>query len=153
MSNLKKSSYYVSGSAAPRREVRTLPKRRRASQTSMQVLQRQERELSFDRKKMNGMIPYVLLLFVLCIFYVSMHQRMLSKMEMVTIRQEEYSQLKTKNDARYNEIMSNVSLENIRYRAIHELNMVYPAEGQVVYFRQSGGDYVQQFSEFQSENN
>ena len=51
------------------------------------------------------------------------------------------------NNAYEARINSSVNLEQIRDVAMNQLGMVYPTDGQVVYYDQTEADYVRQYQD------
>ena len=66
---------------------------------------------------------------------------------MITRLQAEVEVLRDDNNAYEARINSSVDLEYIRDFAINQLGMIYPTEGQVVYYNLTESDYVRQYQD------
>ena len=89
-----------------------------------------------------------------CVFaaigYLKVNDENTRSVKQISALESELNTLKLKNDEAQARISGNVDLEEIRRIAIYELGMQYADEGQVVKYKDNGGDYVRQFQEIES---
>lgn len=78
--------------------------------------------------------------------YVQLQAELTNVTRSVAEKQSELNSLKTANDEKYNRIVSNVNLEDIKRIAICELGMRYAQEGQIVYYTKEESDYMRRIS-------
>lgn len=78
--------------------------------------------------------------------YVQLQAELTNVTRSVAEKQSELNSLKTANDEKYNRIVSNVNLEDIKRIAICELGMRYAQEGQIVYYTKDESDYMRRIS-------
>ena len=79
--------------------------------------------------------------------YLRLQAEMTGRVKSVAALESQALDLKTENDAREKQIETSVNLADIREKAIRELGMVYPSEGQIEYFQIDSSDYMNQYEE------
>lgn len=87
----------------------------------------------------------VLVTLAACTLMLSMQAKVTEQSNQITYLQSEIEVLTDENDAYEARINSSVNLNQIRDTAINQLGMVYPTEGQVVYYDLTEADYVRQY--------
>lgn len=87
----------------------------------------------------------VLITLAACVLMISMQAKVTNQGNDISRLQSEIETLTDDNNAYAQRINSSVNLDQIRDRAINQLGMVYPTEGQVVYYDQVEADYVRQY--------
>ncbi len=87
-----------------------------------------------------------------CCFMLSMQAKVTNQSDTITILQAELETLEEDNDAYETRINNSLDLEAIRETAINKLGMVYPSEGQVVYYDLTESDYVRQYQDVPAMN-
>lgn len=78
--------------------------------------------------------------------YVQLQAKLTNVTRSVAEKASELNSLKTANDEKYNRIVSNVNLEDIKRIAICELGMRYAQEGQIIYYTKDESDYMRRIS-------
>lgn len=92
----------------------------------------------------------VLAVLAICCKVLSMQSLVTNQSDEITILQAQVEQLAEDNDAYEIRINNSVDLEAIRDAAVNRLGMVYPTEGQVVYYDLVQADYVRQYQDVPS---
>lgn len=87
---------------------------------------------------------------VACVMMLSMQAKVTTQSDTISLLQSEIEQMTDENNAYENRLNSNVNLEQIRETAMNQLGMVYPTEGQVVYYELTEADYVRQYQDVPS---
>lgn len=82
-----------------------------------------------------------------CTLMLSMQAKVTNQNKSIALLQSEIESLTDDNNAYETRINSSVNLEQIRDIALNQLGMVYPVEGQVVYYNLIEADYVRQFQD------
>lgn len=82
-----------------------------------------------------------------CYLMLSMQAKVSTQSNTISTLQSEIETLADDNNAYEARLNSSVNLDQIRDRAMNELGMVYPTEGQVVYYDLTESDYVHQFTD------
>ena len=85
----------------------------------------------------------VLITLAACVMMLSMQAKVTNQGKL----QAEIETLTDDNNAYEARINSSVNLEQIRDVAMNQLGMVYPTDGQVVYYDQTEADYVRQYQD------
>lgn len=80
-----------------------------------------------------------------CALLLTMQAKVTNQSNTITRLQSELEALRDDNNAYEARLNSSVNLEYIRDVAINQLGMVYPTEGQVVYYERIESDYVRQY--------
>lgn len=148
------TQYYTSGTAARKL---AQPEYIRPERTQETELPDYARVRKADRRKglqvaMNPAFAVFLALSVVatlavCALLLTMQAKVTNQNKMITRLQSEVEVLREDNNAYEARINSGVDLEYIRDVAINQLGMIYPAEGQVVYYDLTESDYVRQFQD------
>lgn len=80
-----------------------------------------------------------------CLFrYIGLQSEVTNAVEEIASLESQLSDLKSDNDEALNAINSSVSLDDIKYRAIAELDMIYAQEDQIITYSNDDTDYVRQ---------
>ena len=79
--------------------------------------------------------------------YLQLRSELTRNTKRVAALEREVLDLKTNNEAKQQKIDASVDLESIRQKAMGELGMVYPSEGQIEYFKMEDSDYMHQYDE------
>ncbi len=87
-----------------------------------------------------------------CCEVLSMQSKVTNQSDTITILQAQVEALEEDNNAYETRIQNSVNLDQIRDRAMNQLGMVYPTEGQVVYYTLTESDYVRQYQDVPSVN-
>ncbi len=82
-----------------------------------------------------------------CTLMLSMQAKVTNQSNTITALQSDIEALTDDNNAYEARINSSVDLEQIRETAINQLGMVYPTEGQVLYYELTESDYVRQYQD------
>lgn len=93
------------------------------------------------------MVAGIVVMTALLIFYIKLHADVTSSSREIADLEEQLSEMKSENDAAYNEINDRISLEEVRDKAINELGMKYADKDQVVIYSGTEEDSVHQVSE------
>ena len=83
----------------------------------------------------------------LCVYFLQQKAEITNQYETIAKLENRYSTLKDDNDARYNEVMSSVSLEDIKEAALTRLGMHYADAEQIRYYSVQDDSYVRQYRE------
>jgi cell division protein FtsL len=83
----------------------------------------------------------------ICVYYLQQKAEITNQYETIAKLENRYNTLKDDNDARYNEVMSSVSLEDIKEAALTRLGMHYADAGQIRYYSVQDDSYVRQYRE------
>lgn len=83
----------------------------------------------------------------ICVYFLQQKAEITNQYETIAKLENRYNTLKDDNDARYNEVMSSVSLEDIKEAALTRLGMHYADAGQIRYYSVEDDSYVRQYRE------
>ena len=79
-----------------------------------------------------------------CIQYLRIQSEVTSKVKEISVLEMRLNELKAENDDTESRIKGAVDLEEIKFKAMHELGMQYASEGQIVAYSAEDTDYVRQ---------
>ena len=82
-----------------------------------------------------------------CIWYLQVRAELTSRMEHLTVLQQELADVREENTTRHNAVVDSVDLEKVRERALGELGMHYAGTDQMITYPNSAGDYVKQYED------
>lgn len=97
-----------------------------------------------------GMAVFVTL--VACLMMLSMQAEVTNQGNTITMLQAKIESMEEENNAYETRINNSIDLEAIRDTAINKLGMVYPTEGQVLYYDLTESDYVRQYQDVPDVN-
>ena len=150
--NAYRSSVYVQGNAAPKRQpgerIHEVPRKQES-------VKRSEKHVRRNRDRALYMnIGYVLFLaaavvaaaFILTV-YLTLQADLTSSIKRITKMERTLNEMRLTNDENYDRIISNVNLDEVKRIAIQVLGMGYAKEGQILTFHGEGSDYVRQTGE------
>ena len=154
---------YVAGSAAPSLDFGKEAARRQAIAEENEKRRLEEEEalrlhrvhvLACQKRKsrinMVAMIGATALVMVLCVSYINLRAEYNKRLNHVTSLKSQLVNLVETNNVYEKRIEASVNLEEIRDRAINELKMVYPSEGQIQYYHIDNTDYMEQYRDIPS---
>ena len=84
---------------------------------------------------------------LLCVQYLQLKASYTEQTEYLDRQESDLSQLKSDNDAYYNQVQASVDLEAIRQKAMEELGMHYADESQLEYYSTKDSSYVRQYQD------
>ncbi len=144
---------YIEGNTV--RKLETLPEYAPKEREERKREQRVDRATRANRQRALQMGPgYVMFLAVAVVItlgigalYVQLQSDITGRMRNVSALKNQLLDLKTDNDAALRRVEASVNLDEIRNRAINELGMVYPEQGQIEYFEVKNNDYMNQYQD------
>ena len=83
--------------------------------------------------------------------YLQMRAELTRNTKRVASLESEVLTLKSNNDSKQQKLEASIDLEAIRKKAMEELGMVYPSQGQIEYFEMKDSDYMSQYKEIPSK--
>ena len=151
-----KTNYYVDGNTVRRLEGE--PEERRRKQLEKERKERQKKNRRVARRNQEralrmsmGYVSFctmaVLISCVVCVTYIQLQSDITSRMKHISTLESQITDLKADNDAAIKRIDLSTDLEDVKYKAIHELGMKYAGPGQIVYYTVEDSDYMNQYSD------
>lgn len=151
-----KTNYYVDGNTVRRLEGE--PEERRRKQLEKERKERQKKNRRVARRNQEkalrmsmGYVVFctmaVLISCVVCVTYIQLQSDITSRMKHISTLESQITDLKADNDAAIKRIDLSTDLEDVKYKAIHELGMKYAGPGQIVYYTVEDSDYMNQYSD------
>ncbi len=139
-----------SGSAARKYvEAPVYESRREREQKEHSEAVRRNREKAFhiSGRYMVFLTVACILSVVICVLYLSLQSGVISKAARVNELQQEISELREANDAKYNNAKDSINIDEVKQEAIEEYGMVYASPDQVITYPDPQGDYMKQYGE------
>lgn len=157
------TTYYTEGSAVrkqyvePEYEVPVHEEPRREDGLPSYAKVRKAKEQKGLRFSMNPVFAVfmgtaVVATLLSCCQVLSMQAKVTGQSDTITILQAQVEALEEDNNAYETRINNNMNLDQIRDTAMNQLGMVYPSEGQVVYYTLTESDYVRQYQDVPAMN-
>lgn len=142
---------YGTAAVAPEREERTRSNRR-TRQEQREIARSAQAQNTRRQQSMNPALIVFLfgMIALMCVGlfgYISLQAAVTASVEEISSYESTLTSLKEANDETYNEILASVNLEDIKYRAIHDLGMTYAEEDQIISYEGDTNDYVHQSME------
>ena len=143
---------YEEGSAV--RELEVFPeeqerrkKRSGKPKVSVQTRQNRRRAMSMSPGYLVFLSAVCVATLLLCVQYLQLKASYTEQTEYLDVLESDLSQLKSDNDAYYNQVQASVDLEEIRRKATEELGMHYADESQIEYYQPEDSSYVRQYQD------
>lgn len=148
---------YVYGNTV--RQAQVAPERRRIYEDEPKREHKVSPQVRKNRKRALKMNPAYLVFLTLattialvaCVWYLQLRAEVSARAENIATMQQELVELKEENTTRYNSVIDSVNLEEVRERAIEDLEMVYADSEQIVTYQNPENDYVKQYEEIPEE--
>ena len=151
-----KTNYYVDGNTVRRLEGEQEERRRKQLEKERKERQKKNRRVARrnQEKALRMSMGYVsfctmavLISCVVCVTYIQLQSDITSRMKHISTLESQITDLKADNDAAIKRIDLSTDLEDVKYKAIHELGMKYAGPGQIVYYTVEDSDYMNQYSD------
>lgn len=115
-------------------------RRRRAARRN------RERALKMSARYVAFLSVCVMVVAFTSVAYVKLQSDLIIRQRAIEALEGEVSTLKLENDAAYKRITASVDLKAVKRQA-KKLGMVYPSEGQIVYYSIDNADYMTQYTD------
>lgn len=125
-----------------RREREMEQKRRRRA-----VRRNQEKALRTSKSYVAFLTMAVLIFGIYTGIYVCIQSDITARMNAIASLESQIADVKSENDEAFKRINTAVSLDNVRNIAMSEFGMSYAKQSQIVYYKTSADDYMNQYSE------
>ncbi|MDE7249026.1 MAG: cell division protein FtsL [Lachnospiraceae bacterium] len=151
--NAYRSSIYVQGNTAARRlaqeeRIRVVPRQQEpVRRAGKNVRRNRDRALYMNIGYVLFLVAAVVATAFILTGYLTLKADITSSIKNISRMESTLNELKLSNDEKYDRIISNVNLDEVKRIAIQELGMSYAKEGQIISFRGEGSDYVRQTGE------
>lgn len=151
-----KTNYYVDGNTVrklygePEERARRAEEERRKRQhrENVRAARRNQERASYMS---FGHVLFCTLATVLVVMasiaYIDLQTEVNTHLRRISNIEAQVTDLRTDNDALERRIATSVDIDTIREKATKELGMHYAAEGQIITFSVSEGDYMNQYSD------
>ncbi|MDO4633019.1 MAG: hypothetical protein Q4B01_04090 [Eubacteriales bacterium] len=144
---------YIDGSVV--RQVEAVPGGKRESRP------REDARRNIRRNRERSMavtFPYVVFLTIVsvlsvavCVNYLKLQAGGTAYRSNIAALQSQLNDLKVSNDSEYDNAVSSVDMEQVKYIAINQLGMNYAEEGQIITYSSKDGDYIRQYAQIPEE--
>lgn len=126
-----------------RRELNEAPRQKLSNEIRKNRDKAQHMNFGYVLFLMGALVVFASVL----IGYVQLQSRITTTVKSISVMESQLNTLQIANEEKYNRIVSNVDLEEVRKVAIGELGMTYAGEGQIVTYENAGSDYMRKVSE------
>ena len=138
----------LEGEPEERRRTQLEKERKERQKKNRRVARRnQEKALRMSMGYVSFCTMAVLISCVVCVTYIQLQSDITSRMKHISTLESQITDLKADNDAAIQRIDLSTDLEDVKYKAIHELGMKYAGPGQIVYYTVEDSDYMNQYSD------
>jgi hypothetical protein len=83
----------------------------------------------------------------LCIHYLQLRSRVTTQSVKIATLESELTSLTQDNDAYYKDVLTSVTIDDVREAALGRLGMHYPSEEEIRYYSTQDGSYVRQYQD------
>ncbi len=146
------TSYEYDGSAV--RKLEELPEyneERRSKEVRVKRKRPNVRKYSLSGSYVLFLTIVCIALSALCILYISQKSAVTRQYETIADLETEYSQLKSNNDAKYNQVLDSVGIGDIKEAAQGRLGMSYAGADRIIYYDLEDDSYVRQYKDVPTE--
>lgn len=105
-----------------------------------------------DLKYTVFLVAAVTVTVLMCIYYLNLQSELSAKEDSISSLESELITLIESNEATQERLDQSVDLEEIYEIATEEMGMSYPDEDQIIYYSESGDDYVKQYQDIPDSN-
>ena len=143
---------YINGNVV--RRVEAVPKRReerRTRQVQTNVKRNRERQRNVNRPYAIFLTLACIATVVVCVNYLQLQAEGITYRNKIANLESTLTSMKLTNDNAYEDVISSVSMDQIKETAINELGMSYATEGQIRTYDSQDGDYIRQYMEVPTE--
>lgn len=152
-----KKNYYVDGNTV--RELHPRPERRqRPNKEELEKIRKKKQRKNAARRNreramaMNkGYVAFLSVCVILSAFaafsLIQIQSDITQRMKRIAVLESQLTEKKALNDARYNEIITSIDLDEIKNTAINELGMSYATEEQIIYYTVENTNFMDQYSD------
>ncbi|MBR5336727.1 MAG: hypothetical protein IK152_01955 [Lachnospiraceae bacterium] len=142
-----RSLAYIDGNTVRELEPYEIPRqvqreKRRQAERANAVKRNRQRQLVIDAGYMLFLTAAVIITLLVCMNFLYLKAQVQSVNSRLTSAKEEVMDLRVKNDAAYNRILTSIDLEEIRRKATEELGMVPAGKEQIVRYDSNQDDYM-----------
>ncbi len=145
--------YEFDGSAV--RKIEELPQEEHQRKKVRQRRKRPEKNIAGRYSVCSGYVVFLAVICVavsaLCVMYLKQKATITTQYENIAVLENEYTQLKNNNDAKYTQVQESLSIEDIKEAAENDLGMSYAGADQILYYDLGDGSYVRQYKDVPSE--
>lgn len=148
---LHKNLNYIQGNTVKRSEAapdikrRRIQEDRRRKRVSVETRRNRQRAMSMNLGYVLFLSFAAVIMFAMCAEYLHLKVNLTSKMNNVAGLESKLQDMTSKNDELANKINTSVDLEYVKKVAIEELGMIYPSKEQIVIYKDSNSDYMNQY--------
>lgn len=144
----RKRSYigYEEGSAVRRLE--ELPKNQKKS--THKTRRRNLKVRSIGKGYIAFLAVVCIFVSAFCVMFLRQKATITAQYESIANLESEYTKLKNDNDAKYNQVIGSISMEDVKNAAENRLGMHYADSDQIEYYDISDSSYVRQYKDVSS---
>lgn len=140
-------SGYEDGSAVRNLDEPVIDIPRKRSRTERTGVSVRRKTAAISRGFVAFLAVCCLITTVLCVSYLQERSRLITLNDEIGILESQYTRIKGDNDAKYNQIISSFTMEDVKDAALNRLGMHYAGADQVQYYSLSQDSYVRQYKE------
>lgn len=139
---------YEDGSAVRRLNAAPeLEREQRALERREQVLRARKRNSAIGSAYVAFLAVICVITTVLCVLFLQQKSQLITLTDEVAVMESQYTKLKGDNDARYNQVVSSFTLEDVKDAALNRLDMHYATADQIEYYTLDQDSYVRQYKD------
>lgn len=148
--NARMKYEYIDGNTVRELEPYAIPKqreleRRREAQRKAKIRHNRQRQMAIDAGFMLFLTVAVIATLLVCINFIKLKADVERATTQVAQKQEEIIDLRAKNDAAYNRVLTSINLDAIKKVALEEYGMVPAGKDQISTYRSNEEDYMTQY--------
>lgn len=139
---------YEDGSAV--RKLEELPVERQSRTKRNRRSRRNARRRSIGKGYIGFLAVVCVLVAAFCVMFLRQKATLTAQYESIAQLESEYSRKKNNNDAKYNQVIGSISMEDVKNAAENRLGMHYADSDHIIYYDIDDSSYVRQYKDVPS---
>ncbi len=146
----RKRSYigYEEGGAV--RKLEELPKNQKKGTNKARRSRRSLKVKSIGKGYIAFLAVVCVFVSAFCVMFLRQKATITAQYESIANLESQYTKLKNDNDAKYNQVIGSISMEDVKNAAENRLGMHYADSDQIEYYDISDSSYVRQYKDVSS---
>ncbi len=139
---------YEEGSAV--RNLEELPRNQKQGINKTRRSRRRSKVKAIGKGYISFLAAVCIFVSAFCVMFLRQKATITAQYESIANLESQYTKLKNDNDAKYNQVIGSISMEDVKNAAENRLGMHYADSDQIEYYDISDSSYVRQYKDVSS---
>ncbi len=139
---------YEEGSAV--RNLEELPRNQKQGINKTRRSRRRSKVKAIGKGYISFLAAVCIFVSAFCVMFLRQKATITAQYESIANLESQYTKLKNDNDAKYNQVIGSISMEDVKNAAENRLGMHYADSEQIEYYDISDSSYVRQYKDVSS---